>query len=323
MLLNKMGASIFLRYNKNMSKRNSLLEITRLLAALWVMYYHGFSLITKTACFSNGYLAVDYFFILTGFFFLSSFKKFSQNNDSIFKGLFKFLWSRFKGLAITFSICFVFSIFYYIQYFENIFNPSIFGYLWYVPQSLVVLGMYYILKTIIKNENLFNIVTSVLVAITLVITLTAVSNYGILRGIAGIGIGILISQIPKLNFKNSNLISFLIFTILLATMVIVSIYLFDRRIEAPICIIALFPSIIYFANNVNFSNKIINSVCKLSFGLYAYQSVFKLLRENSVISNPKLMFLFIVLLAIGDLLIESLVKYLKSCHSVYLKKKQI
>ena len=245
-----------------MSKRNSLLEFTRLLAALWVMYFHGLSLITRTSHFTNGYLAVDYFFILTGFFFLSSFFKFSGKSGTFFIGLIKFLWSRFKGLAITFGICLIFSIIYYIQVFSGIFNESIWGYLWYVPHCLAVLGIYYILKSIIKNEQLFNVITIILVVITLFITLSGISTYGIFRGIAGIGIGILISQIPKLNMKKSNLISLCAFIILLAMTVIISIYFVNPLFEGPICIMLLFPSIIYFGSNVNFSNNIMNNMEK-------------------------------------------------------------
>ena len=216
----------------------------------------------------------------------------------------------FKGLAITFGICFVFSFIYYIQTFRGLFADYIWGYLWYVPFFLLVLAIYYILRSIVKNTKAFNILTVVLITITLSITLSEISTSGILRGIAGIGIGILISQIPKLNFKNSNIVSFIVFSILLSTLVVVSIFFVDARYEAPLCILILFPSIIYFANNANFSNIIINKFCMLSFGLYAYQTVVRWLEYNAIVTDSRIMFLIVVGLAILDLLIKAIVKHI-------------
>ncbi len=105
------------------SSRNSLLELLRLCASLWVMYYHGYSLITKTSAFGNGRIAVDFFFILSGFFFLNSFKKHVDNKRD---GVLAFIWERFKPLLPTTAICLIFSLLYF---FYNGMSGSFYGYL--------------------------------------------------------------------------------------------------------------------------------------------------------------------------------------------------
>lgn len=287
-------------------KRNSVLEILRLCASLWVMYYHGLSLITRTDAFSNGRIAVDFFFLLSGFFFLGSYKK--ENDKTLFKGLCSFIWKRFKPLAITFSICMLFSIIYYIQFYDGFFNSSIFGYLWYVPHLLVVLAIYYLLRRLIKNDKWFYLITILLSITCYTLILTYLTNFGLIRGIAGIGLGILISRIPKLTIKNSNIIA--ITTTCIIFIIITSIaYIYPSEyIEDPLCLLFLFPLIINFASNINFSNTIINKICSISFGLYAYQTVTRLLEENNIITIGWQMFLIVLVLSIIDIIVKTIIK---------------
>ncbi len=289
--------------------RNSVLEILRFCASLWVMYYHGLSLITRSQAFSNGRIAVDFFFLLSGFFFLASYKK--ENDKTTFKGLLSFIWKRFKPLSITFGICMIFSIIHYVQFFEGFWSTSIWGYLWYVPHLMAVFGIYFLLRRLIKNDKAFYIITAITTVVCYVLTLTYISDYGIVRGLAGVGFGILLSLIPKLKFKHSQLFAIITTICLFATITLIAIFYPVKEFEDPICLLVLFPSIIYFASNIEFSNKIINLICSASFGLYAYQTVTRVFESNNIITIGWQMSLIVFALASVDIAIKQLVKHLK------------
>ena len=67
--------------------------------------------------------------------------------------------------------------------------------------------------------------------------------------------------------------------------------------------------IVYFSSQIKFSNKIINSICSISLGLYMYQSVASLLEENFIIAKGNILFLIVVVLAIIDRVIIYLLEH--------------
>lgn len=292
--------------DKTKTERNSILEILRLCAALWIMYYHGLSLIARTQAFSNGRIAVDFFFLLSGFFFLASYIK--EDDKPLFKGMLYFIWKRFKPLSITFAICMAFSLAYFIQFYEGFIITGIWGYLWYVPHVLVVFAFYFLIKRLIKNEIVFLVIVSIISIVCYSLTLTYIVDYGIIRGLASVGYGILLSKIPKLSFKNSNIVAMVITTTLFVSITLIAIYCPIPKVEDPICLILLFPSIIYFASNINLKNQVINNICSISFGLYAYQAVTRVFEENGLITIGWQMFLIVLALAIIDAVIKILIK---------------
>ena len=68
---------------KKITSRNSLIELYRFLFALWIVWYHGYFII-KNQYFDDGYIAVEFFFILSGFHFLKTLDK--PKLPSIWKG---------------------------------------------------------------------------------------------------------------------------------------------------------------------------------------------------------------------------------------------
>lgn len=162
------------------------------------MYYHGLSLVNRGEVFRNGRIAVDFFFILSGYYIINSFIK--ECDKTYFEGLKHLIYKRIKPIGITFLICFIFQLISYIQFYEGFFENNIWGYLWYIPHMLIVFIIYFTLYKIIKNKKIFNIMTGIMSAICYVLILTYTTNYGIFRGIAGIGTGILLSQIPKCEY---------------------------------------------------------------------------------------------------------------------------
>ena len=294
------------------TKRNSVLEILRLLASLWVMNYHGISLISNTDLFSNGRIAVDFFFVLSGFFFLNGVLKEIKTNN-LFKDTAKFVWKRFKPLMFTFCFCMIFSLIYFIANYKGFLIDDLWGYLWYVPHLMLVFAVYYILNRAIKNKKIFNIITFVIVLICYTLILTNVTNFGLYRGFAGVGMGILISQIPTLKNENTKkVIPSVMFALIFIS--IISLVMFcPIAIQDPLCLIILFPALIYFANQINFSNYYINKICSISFGLYCYQTVTRVLVNFNWVTNKCQLFFIVVLLAILD---RFLVKFVYKKKSI-------
>lgn len=85
--------------------------------------------------------------------------------------------------------------------------------------------------------------------------------------------GILISRIPKLHFKHQQIINLMITISLFMTITLLAMISPIKQIQDPICLLILFPLIIYFASNVNYSSNLINNICQICFGLYAYQTI--------------------------------------------------
>ena len=82
-------------------KRNSLVELYRFLFAMWVVYYHGYFFLPKDSHFSGGYIAVDFFFILTGFFVMGLIKK--ESEKPFFKGILNVAWKKEQKYCLFFA----------------------------------------------------------------------------------------------------------------------------------------------------------------------------------------------------------------------------
>ncbi len=112
------------------NQRSTCLEVLRVVFALWVVYYHSF-LCTEFSggYFNSGFLSVDFFFILSGLFFVKSFTKYENNeklNKRWDKGFFKVLWDKVKSLSIAFPIGMIFVLWYQIV--TNDFTPLWWGF---------------------------------------------------------------------------------------------------------------------------------------------------------------------------------------------------
>ncbi len=83
-----------------MTKKNTLVEFARFMFSLLVIGYHvqaSFS-VAKADFFEWGALAVEFFFILSGYFFAVSVDKFVEKDDSLFAFYGKFMTKKVKGI---------------------------------------------------------------------------------------------------------------------------------------------------------------------------------------------------------------------------------
>ena len=92
---------------KKITSRNSLIELYRFLFALWIVWYHGYFII-KNQYFDDGYIAVEFYFILSGFHFLKTLDKYKDKALAV--GLVQMIWSKIKPLGMAFIIGVVFVI---------------------------------------------------------------------------------------------------------------------------------------------------------------------------------------------------------------------
>lgn len=192
--------------------RNSIIELMRLLASLWVVYYHNMFFVANntTGYFDSGKIAVDFFFMLSGLFFIKSYNAYKES--SLASNFASFTWKRLKGMGVALPIGLVFSTIYFIIFPTNNYGTNfIFGYLWFIPAMFVALLFYFVVFEI-KNAK-----AKTLIVVTIVVACYILAfifrELRIFSAFAGIGLGILVSIIPKIplleNKKNRGSCAFI------------------------------------------------------------------------------------------------------------------
>ncbi len=156
----------------------------------------------------------------------------------------------------------------------------------------------------------------------MVLVVCYVLNYVILkesspfnRTMGAVAIGILVSYIPKIKNQKIAIPMFIVFVILSLLYAICPIkYDYTNLLY----IVLVFSGLVYFASCVTFSNKYINCFCTISFGLYAYQCILRIIRFYHPLPNY-IFFLILISLVIFDRLIVFAYHQIKK----YKKQKQI
>ena len=87
-------------------RRNQALEFYRMVFCFAVIMRHSRGLGTSNA-FSGGYLPVDFFFIISGYFLMQFFEKYGKNGSVSAK---QYLWSRVRKIYPAFFVALVLSI---------------------------------------------------------------------------------------------------------------------------------------------------------------------------------------------------------------------
>ena len=204
---------------QKIGKRNSLMEFYRFLFSFWVVWYHGY-FVFQNHYFDDGYLAVEFFFLLSGFYFLKTLDEYER--APFFIGLFKMLRSKLVPLGPAFIIGVIFVIWQAVL--EE--GPVLFGYLWYIPIMLLAFTMIYTLHRLIKNTAAF-IISLIAVAITsyLILYIPIVERLGVARGLGTVSLGVLLSFIPGIELKRQKININKIITALIFIAVVYQAYL--------------------------------------------------------------------------------------------------
>lgn len=186
---------------KNESNKNGLIELFRFLCSLWVAYYHGFSPVISEK-FGGVNISVDFFLMLSGFFFLKSIKKYRER--PLFEGVRFIFWGRTKRFIVPLVIAALSVLCCNIAFEMDLSFNWPFSFLWFFAAQFAFLSLYYLVYKNVKRST-FNIVCAVAVCISLSLFKLGLTGFDIFfRSPAMLAIGMLLSQVPKIKIKSNN-----------------------------------------------------------------------------------------------------------------------
>ena len=289
--------------------KNSLIELMRFLFALWVLYYHSY-VPFKSNMFSDGFLAVEFFFVLSGFYLVRSIDKYVDK--PIKQGLFGFLKHRFSAISIPSLINEIF-VLYYSFAFGSEYN-FLFGYLWYIRDLFAAMAVIFLLRKYIKRDRTFYIVMASLSLMSFFafqwIPLLAWPG-GPFRSIAAMPIGMLAALIPKIKLsskgKCSKLPAFIIvFGLFVSALACLSIASSPEKpmLIKYLLVIVVYPLMLYFASCINFNSAFLNWLGSLSFPIYAFQCILRVVEQYFISNDAHLFILLIVLVLVYSAVIS-------------------
>lgn len=289
---------------KKKSGKNALIEFMRFLFALWVLYFHSY-VPFKNDRFSDGDLAVEFFFVLTGFFLIRSMKKYISL--PLKEGLKAFLLHRFKAIAVPFLISEVFVLIYSLGFDFSI--NFLFGYMWYIRDLFIAVTLFFLLRKYIKKDILFYSLIAAASAAVLILRWPG----GAFRSIAMMPLGMLASLIPPIKIKKDNLTdekkSSLLSLAIFIPVALYSLWVISKseKSDAEIYILAviLYPALLYFANGVKFSNGFMSYLGSLSFPIYAFQCILRVI-EAFGFTDEACLFIILAVLVLTFSLWENL-----------------
>ena len=293
-------------------KRNGLLEIYRFIICFLPLYYHNYFFFARDySKFPICELAVDFFFMLSGFFLMRIFRK--EKDTPILKSLGKIMLGRVKPMLFTVGFIAVFNLvctalflrgdlMYYVDLFFDLFK-----YWWFVIYLTIAIGVLYLIYRLLRSEKKFVIF---LVALALaaayvhyLVVVEGMFSWQVLfttRTFGCISTGILVSYIPAWKNKKFDP-SIPIVAVLVPTI----IYLAYTQKDFFVCIamILMFGALMYFSTNINVGGPVFDLIGKLSVRMYLYMA-FVTMFEILGLTNHRILFVIDVALASMDLIVD-------------------
>ena len=264
---------------KKESYKNGLIELFRFLCSLWVAYFHGFSPILSDK-FNGENISTDFFFMLSGFFFLKSIEKYIEKPFRT--GVSFIILGRTKRFIVPLIIAAASILFCNIVFELDFggFNWPL-SFLWFFAAQFILLPLFYLLLKKLKKPYSFNIVCVAIICFCLSLVMLDLKQFDrVVRSPAMLALGMLISQIPKINIKFKNessgrkitlLVNTVCFVISSATFIYLA-YLPGQAIwkrHLLLCVVC--PAVLYFANALPVRSKIMNFLGELSTFIYLAQ----------------------------------------------------
>lgn len=213
-----------------MEKRNGIISFWKFIFAIVIVFFHTHQFYTNTRnpFFSGGYIAVEFFFIVSGYFFAKSLLKSGNKSKDISKETFNFVFTKIKKFSPYILVAYILSFIiqgYYShwtldKYINSICNLLLFngigvgktvmlGQLWYISSMLIVM---YFLYPFLKKYKEKYVVSVIPLVITIGISYMfgkyqtlnlplkqwiGLIHAGIFRGFVEMNIGILIFYISE------------------------------------------------------------------------------------------------------------------------------
>jgi peptidoglycan/LPS O-acetylase OafA/YrhL len=171
---------------------------------------------------------------------------------------------------------------------------------------LIYFSICFIARYFVKDEKKFLlIIACVCLVATILHSTSFFYSWGVVRACMGISLGILISYIPNLKIKKKGLIWLALVPVQILVLLI--LVFGNNLLMEKVLDLILYPALIYLSFQLNISNKVLNYLGSLSFGLYAFQCVVRPF-ELLGLSNLWVMFLIVVVLAVME---DGLKRYLR------------
>ncbi len=263
---------------KKVSSKNGLVELFRFLCSLWVAYFHGFSPVLSDK-FNGENISTDFFFIVSGFFFLKSFQKYIEGPFA--EGTRFIFWGRIKRFIVPLAIAALSVLYCNIAFPLDLgFNWPL-SFLWFFVAQSVYLFLFYLLKKRIGRLSSFNIACAIIIAASLSLCIFDLRQfYRVLRGLAMVGIGILVSQMPKfqINIKNETkaeklgiLINALGFAVSALSFAYLAYLPGQATWKLHLLCVLICPALLHFANALPVHSKLLNLLGELSIFIYLAQ----------------------------------------------------
>ncbi len=289
-------------------KRNGLVEIYRLFFCLWVMYYHNVFLFREGREFSCGYLGVEFFFVLSGFFLVESMRK--SKELPLMKGAGRVVGSRFKTMAMPLMVVVPFNLLCTAIFFwDNFFDTFVYAYsyLWFVYYLLIAVFVFYLIYRWIKNEKGFFVFLCIFAVVSCIIHFSigaAIDDYSIWflyppRTAWTMSLGMLMSYIPRKPWKCKNFNLCILFIPILAGIILYLAYL-PKTDLIRFSIVFLSAVLIYISMTVNVGGKFFECIGQLSVRMYIYSAVLCIL-DSFGLSDCRILFVIDFVLANLDL----------------------
>lgn len=283
---------------KKVYNKNGLIELFRFLCSLWVAYYHGFSPILSNK-FDGVNISVDFFFMVSGLFFLRSIEKYREK--PFLQGVKYIVLGRTKGFIVPLIIA-ASSIL-----FCNIVFPLDFGgfnwplsFLWFFAAQFVFLSVFYIILKNCKSLTKFNIACFIILILSMSLVVFMSNSFAkqfdrVFRSPAMIALGILLSQIPKINIKlkdesKANKLNQFIYAVGFVISAITFIYLAYlpgySTLKAHFFTCVVCPLLLYFALGLPVHGKFFDFLGEISIFIYLAQCPI-LIHHYGVSDNTK------------------------------------
>ena len=287
----------------SIKEENYYIDFIRFLCGLIIMCFHSWVFSKEgNSFFINGYLAVNFYFVLTGYLMMNSLDKYKKETHL-------FIWGKIKrllpGILLTFLVSYIF-VYGKSSFFINkanitrmlsnenigeLFQLRIFGYgssinasWWYISAMLFDLAILYPLAKKFEKKYI-TYIAPMIILIVLAITnfykisfsshgaITLIFSNGFYKGLVYICLGNIsykLHQIIKFKYKNQKILLTIIEILLTAIM----LYQFYTGIIGSILlaiIMMLLISISFSGNSLThkvFKHKIWKSLGNYSFYLY-------------------------------------------------------
>lgn len=297
------------------SGKNGLIELMRFLFSLWVLYYHSY-VPYKSGIFADGFLAVEFFFVLSGFFLMRSIDKYSD--APLGKGLVDFLKHRFGAIALPFIIGEVFVLVFSFSNLDDISFNFLFGYLWYVRDLFIAMTAIFILRRLIKGDRAFYITMAAL-SFTALFVFRFIPLFawpsGPFRSICAMPVGMLCALIPKFKIpggKRGKIITGTVAAVALAAVsaVALTVIVPDSKtlLSEYLLVVLCYPALLYFASMLNVRSKFLNWLGSLSFPIYSFQCIIRVIEDYGFDDRAALFYILMALVLVYSLAVH-LYKY--------------